>query len=242
MKKLQANAEAPLYQQLCDAIKEQINIGHYKVGDRIPSEDQLSEMYGISRITTRSGIEKLVDEKILIKRRGKGTYVAMPTYFESMSAGGSFTKSCLQMNSVPSTKIISITIQPRSSGISKKLGVDEGEDIICVSRLRLVDGVPAIYEIDYFRKEFNFLLNENLDKKSLLETIRENTGISANQFEDIFDIKYATKEISNWLKCDISYPLLRVNQTVLADENKIVYFNEQYIMSEIYKYASRTVK
>jgi len=72
MKKLQANVAAPLYQQLCDAIKEQINSGNYKVGERIPSEEQLSEMYGISRITTRSGVEKLVEEKILIKRRGKG--------------------------------------------------------------------------------------------------------------------------------------------------------------------------
>jgi len=242
MKKLQANVAAPLYQQLCDAIKEQINSGNYKVGERIPSEEQLSEMYGISRITTRSGVEKLVEEKILIKRRGKGTYVAMPTYFESMSAGGSFTKSCLLMNAVPSTKIISISRQKPTLDISKKLGIEEDQDIICISRLRLVDDVPAILETDYFRSEFNFLLQENLENRSLLDTIRENTGITANQFEDVFDIKYANKEIAGFLKCEVSYPLLRVRQTVMVDQERIVYYNEQCIMSEIYKYSTRTVK
>ena len=108
MDKLESNKKAPLYQQLYDAILNKVRSGEYQVGEKIPSEEQLMTIYGVSRVTVRNAIKQLVDENILIKRHGKGTFVSMPSYVESMTAGGSFTESGLKMNRKPTTKIISI--------------------------------------------------------------------------------------------------------------------------------------
>ncbi len=75
MDKLESNKKAPLYQQLYDAILNKVRSGEYQVGEKIPSEEQLMTIYGVSRVTVRNAIKQLVDENILIKRHGKGTFV-----------------------------------------------------------------------------------------------------------------------------------------------------------------------
>ena len=64
-----------LKEQLYQEILTQIKNGTYKPGDKIPTELQLSEMYDISRVTVRQTMARLVEEQILVKRAGKGTFV-----------------------------------------------------------------------------------------------------------------------------------------------------------------------
>ena len=70
MSNLQNKVASPLYQQLYDAIMEKITVGEYQVGSQIPSEDQLSQIYKVSRITVRSAIQKLCDDNVLVKKHG----------------------------------------------------------------------------------------------------------------------------------------------------------------------------
>ena len=114
---LNPDSSVPLYQQLCNLLTDQIHKGVLKPGDKIPSELQLSEMYGISRITVRSAITQMVDEGLLMKRHGKGTYVTIPVFVES-KAGGSFTRSCQKNNIIPHTEVISVKTVPCSSEVS----------------------------------------------------------------------------------------------------------------------------
>ena len=159
MDKLESNKKAPLYQQLYDAILNKVRSGEYQVGEKIPSEEQLMTIYGVSRVTVRNAIKQLVDENILIKRHGKGTFVSMPSYVESMTAGGSFTESGLKMNRKPTTKIISICLKKATGHVAEALGVEKATEVIVIERLRSLDNMPAIFEIDYFRKEDQFMLD-----------------------------------------------------------------------------------
>ena len=138
MSKLDSNSMSPLYQQLHDIILRKIQEEEYKVGDKIPSEEQIMDIYGVSRVTVRNAIKLLVEENVLVKKHGKGTFVAMPVYVETMSAGGSFSESGLQMKKVPTTKIISIERKPARKRISEYLGVSEGTEIIRLKRIRLL--------------------------------------------------------------------------------------------------------
>ena len=70
----------PLYKQLISIIKNDIHNGVYKAGDKIPSETELCQRYQVSRITVRSAINELVEEELLFKTQGKGTFVAEPKY------------------------------------------------------------------------------------------------------------------------------------------------------------------
>lgn len=240
MDKLESNKKAPLYQQLYDAILNKVRSGEYQVGEKIPSEEQLMTIYGVSRVTVRNAIKQLVDENILIKRHGKGTFVSMPSYVESMTAGGSFTESGLKMNRKPTTKIISICLKKATGHVAEALGVEKATEVIVIERLRSLDNMPAIFEIDYFRKEDQFMLDLELTDTSLLDILRQYRGVIASYFDNIIEIALADEKLAEALAISEEEALVKINQTVVDNDNQILYFNEQYIRSESYKVVIRS--
>ena len=70
--KLEKNSRQPLYVQLMTELKQMIRSGKYAAGDKIPTEPELAEIYGVSRITVRKTIEQLCKEGYLVKQQGKG--------------------------------------------------------------------------------------------------------------------------------------------------------------------------
>ncbi|WP_348920980.1 GntR family transcriptional regulator [Enterococcus rotai] len=240
MEKLESNALAPLYKQLYESILTKVKNEEYKVGDKIPSEEQLMGIYGVSRVTVRNAIKQLVDENILVKRHGKGTFVSMPAYVESMMAGGSFTESGLQMQKKPGTKVVSIEEKPASGHVAKALGIEKGMPIIAIERIRSLDDIPAIFEIDYFRHDLDFMLELNLTDESLLDVLRTHGGLIAAYFDNIIEISLADEKIAAGLVIEEEEPLVKIHQTVIDNDNQILYFNEQYIRSEMYKVAIRS--
>ena len=121
MKLLNSDIAIPLYQQLYDLLLDQIRSGVYPPGSKIPSEEELCKTYDLSRVTVRNALGRLVDDNILVKRHGKGTFVATPVFTESAYANGSFTKSCEQMGATPSTgNLPSTKVSIHQTGSSAK--------------------------------------------------------------------------------------------------------------------------
>ncbi|MGL6107002.1 GntR family transcriptional regulator [Romboutsia sp.] len=237
---LEVNSFIPLYQQLYDNLRKQIASGRYKPGDKLPSEGDLCKEFSVSRITVRNALNELVKEDILCKKRGKGTYVTVPERIEATCAGNSFTNSCHRINSKPSTRIISTSIEKANKYISEALNIEQEDKIILIKRLRLIDDIPVIFEVDYFRIDYNFLLKEELEDNSLMEVISKNISTQPTRVEDIFEVKYSNKEYSKYLKCSSNMPLLKVRQLVYTENNEVLYYNEQLIRSDKYKYAVAT--
>lgn len=239
MKKLDSKAISPLYQQLHDIILQKVQEGEYKTGEKIPSEEQIMEVYEVSRVTVRNAIKLLVEENVLVKRHGKGTFVSMPVYVEKIATGGSFTESGLQMNKVPTSKIISVGREISTKMIANYLGVNEGTEIIKVKRIRLLDGEPAIFEVDSFRTECDFLEKMDLADASLLNILNSH-GLVPAYFDNIIEISYADEDLSDFLKVELEEPLVKINQTVRGKLDEIIYFNEQHVKSDVYKVTIRS--
>ncbi|MEG0274116.1 MAG: GntR family transcriptional regulator [Longicatena sp.] len=230
-----------LQEQLYQELYKQIKSGKYKPGDRIPPELQLSEIYHISRVTVRHAIQQLVDEHILIKKHGKGTFVKTPIHTEEIFSGGSFTDTCLRMHAKPSTKIVECRLCKGDSELIKKLQTDS-EMLIEITRVRLVDEVPCIVEVDYFPASFTFLMQENLEHKSLLKLVQQEANLIPSKFEDHFQISFADKQYAKLLNTPTSTPLLEVTQSVMCEDDTMIYINKQYILTTKYVYAVRSAK
>lgn len=238
MQTLDRHSEIPLYRQLYDEIKYAIENGVYKSGEQIPSEDRLREIYGISRITVRKALDELTEDNILVKKHGKGTFVSKTEYVEkTVGAEGSFTKSCELMGAVPGTSILLRQNEKAGKRLAEILGVSQGDDIIHIERLRSVNDVPVIIESDYFTEEFAFLNDIDLSEKSLLQIIKEYGKRTIRQFHDTMDIDSATPQQAKLLGCPPKHPLLRVCQKVYGMNGQLLYYNEQRILSDHYKYA-----
>ena len=229
-------APITLQQQLRESLLNDIHHQKYKAGDKIPTEFELSEIYQVSRVTVRAAIKQLVDENILTRKVGKGTFVQKTPYSENPNKCGSFTENCLSHNAEPSTVIVKHRIL--SSG-DKFSDISKGEDILEITRIRYVDKTPCIVEVDYFPESFKFLLAPAINGKSFLKAIAKERNIFAEEFIDKFTIVYSSKVFSEYLHCAIRTPLLKVMQTVIDKKGNTIYRNDQYILTTKYVYVKK---
>ena len=120
--------------------------------------------------------------------------------------------------------------------------LSEKNELVTIKRVRYVDDVPSIVEIDYFSNDYSFLLNENIENTSLMKIIIQKKHVVMSNFEDKFTISYANKEFSELLNIPSGTPLLEITQTVSSPDNQVVYINKQYILTSKYVYAVRSYK
>ena len=111
----------PIYIQIHDKIKEDIEKGVWSIGDRLPSERELALKFDVSRMTLRQAIQTLADEGILERKIGSGTYVARKKVQETMTGTTSFTEITLSQNRVPSSRTVSYFVAKPSSSEMEKL-------------------------------------------------------------------------------------------------------------------------
>lgn len=243
MKKLDTKSAVPLYLQLADDMRRQTQEGLLAQGEQIMPESAMCAAYGVSRITVRKALDLLVDEKVLFRRQGKGTFVAYPESWEAACIRRqSFTAATSEQSVVPHTKVIGRSIVTLDRALMKKFHIEgrPEERMLCLTRIRYLDKDPAIYETDYLPMRFQALLELELDDRSLYGVIHERTGVTPTDFCDYFQIMPATPQLAGYLETQPGHPLLSVAQTVLDGAREVVYYNEQLIKTESYQYSVRS--
>lgn len=127
----------PLYRQLVDWLRS--DIARREIGDRIDSEPQLAERFGVSRFTVTRAIEILVDEGLIRRRQGLGSFVALPPLQRAPLYLSSFTEAVEAQGRTASHRLLDFgPVVWR-----KDLPYPEGEALVGLNRLRLVDGEPT---------------------------------------------------------------------------------------------------
>src|SRR5918994_5276433 len=102
----------PRYYQLKEVIRERIRSGDWAPGTLIPSERQLCERYGISRMTARQSITDLVNEGLLYREQGKGTYVGRPKIAQQLLRLTGFTEDMKVREQRPGAKVLAAELWP----------------------------------------------------------------------------------------------------------------------------------
>lgn len=168
--KLNRNSKLPLYELIEQNFRELIASTQLKPGDAIPSEWDLSDLYGVSRLTVRRALEDLARQGWLNRRHGVGTFVANPTVTRITTTRLSFSDQMLAIGRTPGSRQVSLRVTPAQSEIAKALGVAAGEALIELTRVRLADGEPILLEISYLSQaRFPGLENANLADESLYQ-------------------------------------------------------------------------
>ena len=147
--KLSLDSDISLYAQLVGIIKQNISSGELNVGDLLPSEAELCRTMGISRNTVRQAIGELEEEGLVVRKRGKGTFVADPNA-RGKCVRYSFTTEISSMGKVPSSTMVDFGIIVPPPEISRKMQLQEGVTVYCFTRVRNVDGEPLILETSYY--------------------------------------------------------------------------------------------
>lgn len=146
---LNRDLATPLYHQIRDLLLDEIQNGGFSPGERIPSEADLEAKYKVSRITVRQAIQSLVQEGLLYRQQGRGTFVARPKVRHSLNTLTSFSRQMLDRGMTPSTKLIESEIVAARGLVRESLAVPDGTLVTKLRRLRLADqevmGIQTAY-------------------------------------------------------------------------------------------------
>jgi len=163
-----------LYQQLRQALSAELDRGTWKPGERIPSEAQLSQIYGVSRITVRAAIEALAEEGALLRIQGKGTFVTHLRKKKLMLADGlSFAEFCLQNGFTAGRRLLCRQTEPADGQDQADLSLAPGDEVLRIDRLLLADGLPIMLSCERYRMEYAPLMEKDLERGSLLALVKE---------------------------------------------------------------------
>ena len=175
MTKLDKSVPIPLYFQLKELILQQIKEGTYKVGDAIPTEKELNEIYDISRTTVRQAITELVQEGWLYRVKSKGTFVRAPKIEQSfIQALGSFNDQILELGMTPSTEVLDFKVIEVPDEVAVHLKIAEGKKVIYIHRRRFADSEPIVMVETYLPYDkCEFVLDRDLVKESLYPILSE---------------------------------------------------------------------
>ena len=178
---LNKSIPVPLYYQLKTLVLEEIESGAFPVDAMIPTENELSDMFGISRTTVRQAITELVQEGRLYRVKSKGTFVMRPKIHQDFIRRlESYNASILRTGRTPDTKLLAFCTLPASDEVAAALKLSPGAPTVYCKRLRGANGVPVVLvETSLPYERCAFVLDHNLETESLYGILAsfENTRI-----------------------------------------------------------------
>ena len=216
----------PVYYQLKEDIKKKISQGVWKVGKCIDSERELSEGYGVSRMTIRQALGELVHEGILVKEKGKGTFVCEPKVKQKDMMSFSEIVNKLGMNL--RTEIISFdTINTPE----RMEDIFPFEHVYKINRMRIVDNEKVANEIVYIPCDYCGYIDEDMLKGSLFNMLK-NFGYSIQYAESSIEAIIMNNELKKLFSVENPVPLIK-NISRNRDVNDKVIFIEEAIYEVI---------
>ena len=164
---------APLYHQLKQILKKEIEEGNFAKDSLFPCEKDLMNTFGVSRTTVRQALGDLSNLGYLRGERGVGTMVTFSKINERLQSVISFSEEMRRHGVIMSTSHCSIRSETVSKYIAQQLGVMEGERVFHLIRVRCADGVPLVYSDTYLPGSLDLPLTESTYNASLYDFLRK---------------------------------------------------------------------
>jgi len=227
----------PVYYQLKNIILGKIKNGEYQEGSLIPSERDLVESLGISRMTIRQALNQLVAEGVLYREKGKGTFVSKSKIVQKNIM--SFSDTVRNKGMTPSTVVLSFEKISDRLDIKNELRINENDYLYNFRRLRMADNIPiAIEEVFIPEKYCPGLEKHNLES-SFYKLLKEQYSLNISFIDNVIEASKPTKEEKKLLELTDSTPVLRITNLSHNDEGTRLFYEKDVYRSDEYKYNVR---
>ena len=219
----------PAYIRIHDAIKKEIDGGVWEIGQRLPSERDLADDYEVSRMTLRQAITLLVEEGILERRVGSGTYVASHRVQEKMRGTTSFTEIVRSQGKTPSSQLISYQRKTANETEIQQLQLKATDTVVRMERVRFADNVPLVFEVASIPEKLIQSFNQEDITEHFFQTLTDN-GYEIGKSEQTIYAKNASERVVNYLKVPKNHAVLALTQvSYFTDGRPFEYVHSQYV-------------
>jgi len=225
----------PLYHQLHEIVRGNITRGEWRPGDMVPPESELIERFKVSRTTVRQVLDMLVNEGLIYRQQGRGTFVAHPKLEYGLVHMVSFTEDMRRRGFKPSSKVLSSRLMAAPPEIAEKLKVEPGEELAYLERLRLADGEPMSVEESYMVHRYCAgVLKGNYARNPLREALERDYGIRLVRATQTIRAIAANRKLARALSLRPGAPLLYIERVPYDQRNIPVELLRLYYRADRY--------
>ncbi|MCC6616137.1 MAG: GntR family transcriptional regulator [Anaerolineae bacterium] len=230
MPEILRDSPIPLYQQLYDVLRQQISTGELQPGDPLPTEEQLTETYGISRVTTRKALQLLADEGLLIRHPGKGTYINTQKTEESLQSLRGFAELMIEQHPSQVMEIKGFEIIPASPTVAQLLTLGEEDRILRIRRRHVINGRPVALAIIDLPYAFGSLLTpHDVATRTIYDLLADKAKVNIKRAVQRISAMAADDDLADALSAGTGAPLLVVRRvTYSTDEQPVEYIQLFY--------------
>ncbi len=233
---LNSQSPIPLYHQLADIIITKIRSGEYPPGSRIPSENRLAATYGIGRPTARQATDLLVRKRMLVRKRGSGTFVEESRKeVDLFSLAGTISSFHKKGISIKTQIIEDIRLETIENDSENPFS---GQEVYFFSRLSRVEDMPVLIEDIYLHATlFSGIERFNLQGRSLSQIVEAQYYMRPTGGKQNFRIGYLTGEKAENLDISSDIPILAVKRFLHFEQAKNAIYSELFCRTDRFVFS-----
>ena len=235
---LDQNSYIPLYIQISNILTKSISEGSLKPGEQLPSEKELVQTYGVSRITATKALDELVKASLAYREQGRGTFVALP-FLNNFSFNSSFTEDMLALGLSPSSRLVSLGVEQADQTTIEKLRMPTDVDYYRLVRIRLANNNPIVIQNAYLQKDLYPDLDQiDFEQQYLFDVMRKNYGYQPTWGDAIVEAGAATAEEAKYLEVEIGVPVLIIWHLTLDERFTPLEFVRSVYRSDRFSFST----
>jgi GntR family transcriptional regulator len=220
--KINFESHIPYYIQLMDILKQKVQSGTWAPGNQIPGEQDLCELYGVSRTVVRQALLELELEGVINRRKGRGTFIALPKINEGLIQKlTGFYQDMVERGLKPGTKVLHQNVEPASEKVANFLGIKPGDQVIDILRLRYINEEPIQLVTTYIPFEIcPGLAQVDLTDLSLYEYLEKECGIFIAKGRRYIEAVLAYETEAELLGIERGAPLLMLDSISFSESGQ----------------------
>jgi GntR family transcriptional regulator len=231
----------PLYHQTAEVLRSRIVQNVWKQGDRLPSESQLCDEFGVSSITMRRAVATLVAEGLLVRLQGKGTFVSSDhAIVQGPPQLTSFTEDMRLRGWRSRARVTAFRTERAPAALATRLGLAPGALVHVIARVRLADDLPVAAQTAYVPALlFPGLEAHDFRTESLYEVFERDYGVKPATATEVYRASKVTDEEAELLEADPGSPAFRVERLTTDSTGRRVELVESVVRGDRYTLVLR---
>ena len=230
---LSLDSDIPLYSQLVSIVKRNITAGTLGAGELLPSEAELCKTFNISRSTVRQAIGSLEAEGLVVRKQGRGTFVAEPKMRRKTENVYSFTSEISSMGLTPSSTLIEFEIMTPTPDLMKVLELNSADKTIYrFTRIRNVDEEPLILETSFYPQYIYPKLTRELLRTHSFYSLLYEVGIAPASAVDSYEAVTLGREEAELLHCRPGSCAFSVQRRTRTETGMIYEYTQSLIRAD----------
>lgn len=231
---------APLYAQIKEALRDRILDGSYRQHERIPSESELMEEFGVSRITVRRALGDLESERVIFRLAGKGSFVSKPTPVQSLTRLEGFAEAMSGQGFEILNRVVSVATIGAPDDVAERLHVRAGTPVTEIRRVRLLNREPVSFDVTFVPTSLgDRLAREDLAGRDIFVIIENDYAIALGHADLHLDATSADAETAGHLKVAKGAPILHIERLTWTAAGRPLDFEHLYYRGDGFRHRIR---